>query len=187
MIKSKKADGLTYDLERAFAKIRENNIRLNPEKCVFRVPKGMLLGFIVSELGIEANPEKISAIEQMGPIQNIKGIQRLTGRLAALSSFISPFGERVLPLYKLLKKFKRFEWTPEAQTALNEVKRVLSNPPVLTPPAPGETLLLYIGATTQVVSAALTVEQTEEGHALKVARPVYYVSEVLFDSEVRYP
>ena len=59
----------------------------------------MLLGFIVSERGIEANPEKISAITRMGPIQNIKGVQRITGCLAALNQFITRLGERGLPLY----------------------------------------------------------------------------------------
>ena len=56
-------------------KLQANNIKLNPEKCVFEVLRGMLLGFIVSERGIKANPEKISAIMRMGPIQNIKGVQ----------------------------------------------------------------------------------------------------------------
>ena len=66
--------------------------------------KGKLLGYIVFERGIEANPEKITAISNMGPIRNVKGIQRLTGCLAALSCFISQLGERGMPLYKLLKK-----------------------------------------------------------------------------------
>ena len=74
----------------------------------------MLLSFIVSERGIEANPEKISAITKMGPIQNIKGVQRITGCLAALSRFILRLGERGLPLYRLLKKSDHFEWTAEA-------------------------------------------------------------------------
>ena len=73
-----------------------------------------MLGFIVSERGIEANPEKISAITRMGPIQNIKGVQRITGCLTALSRFISRLGEQGLPLYRLLKKSNRFEWTAEA-------------------------------------------------------------------------
>ena len=66
---------------------------LNPEKCAFGVPRGMLLGFIISERGIEANPEKISAITRMGLIQNMKGVQRVIGCLAALSRFISRLGE----------------------------------------------------------------------------------------------
>ena len=62
----------------------------------------------MSEHGIEANPEKITAISNMGPICNVKGIQRLTGCLAALSRFISQLGKREMPLYKLLKKIDTF-------------------------------------------------------------------------------
>ena len=74
-----------------------------------------MLGYIVSERGIEANPKKIAAISNMGPIRNVKGVQRLTGCLAALSRFISWLGERGMPLYKLLKKMDAFVWTQEAQ------------------------------------------------------------------------
>ena len=81
---------------------------MNPKKCVFGVLKGKLLGYIVSEHGIEANPDKITALSNMGPIHNVKGVQRLTGCLAALSRFISRLGERGMPLYKLLKKTDTF-------------------------------------------------------------------------------
>ena len=145
-----------------------------------------MLSFIVSERGIKANPEKISAITKMGPIQNIKGVQRIIGCLAALSRFISCLGEQGLPLYRLLKKSDHFEWTAEAQEALDMVIQFLTKPPVLVPPCNRESLLLYIAATTQVVSAALVVEREEEGHALKVQRPVYFISEVLSDSKTCY-
>jgi hypothetical protein len=62
IVKSKWTDQLVVDLESAFKKLRENGIKLSPEKCIFRVPRGMLLGFIVSEHGIEANPDKIATI-----------------------------------------------------------------------------------------------------------------------------
>ena len=68
VVKSKWVDHLIADLEKTFLKLQANDIKLNPEKCVFGVPRGMLLGFIVSKRGIEANPEKISAITRMGPI-----------------------------------------------------------------------------------------------------------------------
>ena len=100
----------------------------------------MLLGFIASERGIEANPEKISAITRMGPIQNIKGVQQIIGCLAALSQFISRLGERGLPLYRLLKKADRFEWTSESQEALNMVKLLLTRVPILVSPSNGESL-----------------------------------------------
>ena len=79
----------------------------------------MLLGFIVSQRGIEPNPEKVEAIRRMGPIRDLKGVQRVMGCLAALSRFISRLGERGLPLYRLLRKTEHFSWTPEAQEALD--------------------------------------------------------------------
>jgi hypothetical protein len=89
VIKSKKIGDLVPDLTEVFAKLRQHRVKLNPEKCIFRVPRGMLLGFVVSERGIEANPKKISAIMDMGPIKNLKGVQQVTGSLAALSRFIA--------------------------------------------------------------------------------------------------
>ena len=74
MVKYKWADQVIADLEQTFMKLQANSIKLNPEKCIFGVPRGMLLGFIVFERGIKANPEKISAITRMGLIQNIKGV-----------------------------------------------------------------------------------------------------------------
>ena len=98
------ASDLIANLATTFTNPRRFNIKLNPEKCVFGVPKGKLFGYIVSERGIEANPKKITAISNMGPICNVKGVQRLTGCLATLSRFISRLGEQGMPLYKLLKK-----------------------------------------------------------------------------------
>ena len=85
-----------------------------------------------------------------------------------------------------MKKVDRFEWTSKAQEALDMVKLLLTKAPILVPPTDGESLLLYIAATTQVVSVALEVEREEEGHALKVQRPVYFISEVLSDSKTCY-
>jgi hypothetical protein len=126
----------------------------------------MLLGYIVSQRGIEANPKKVAALERMGPIRDLKGVQKVLGCLAALSRFISRLGEKGLPLYRLLKKHKRFSSNTEAQDALDKLKASLAHAPVLTPPQDGESLQLYVAATTQVVSVVIVVERTEEGHAL---------------------
>jgi hypothetical protein len=128
----------------------------------------MLLGYIVSQRGIEANPEKVAVLKQMGPIRDLKGVQKVLGCLAALSHFISTLGEKGLPLYRLLKKHERFCWTVEAQEALDKLKATLAHAPILTPPQDGEPLYLYVTATTQVVSAVVVVEHTEEGHTLPV-------------------
>jgi hypothetical protein len=147
----------------------------------------MLLGFIVSERGIKANPEKISTITKMGPIRDLKGMQKVTGCLVALSRFISCLGEKALPLYRLLKKSEHFSWTLKAEEALTKLKATLSNPLILVPLATGEPLLLYVTTTTQVVSAVIIVERSEEGHVLPIQRPVYFISKVLSETKVRYP
>jgi ribonuclease HI len=147
----------------------------------------MLLGYIVSQRGIEPNPEKVAALARMGPIRDLKGVQKVLGCLAALSRFISRLGEKGLPLYWLQKKHKCFSWTVEAQEALDKLKTTLAHALILTPPRNGKPLYLYVAATTQVVSAVIVVERTEEGHTLPVQRPVYYISEVLSETKARYP
>jgi hypothetical protein len=90
------------------------------------------------------------------------------GCITALSHFLSRLGERGVPLYKLLKKFDSFLWTDEAQKALHEIKALISKPLVLASLEPSEILLLYVAATTQVISAALVVEQEELEHVYKI-------------------
>jgi hypothetical protein len=158
VVKMRKAFDLLSDLETSFKCLKAKGVKLNPEKCVFGVPRGMLLGIVVFERGIEANPEKITAITHMGPIKDLKGVQRVMGCL----------GERGLPLYRLLRKTERFTWTPEVEEALGNLKALLTSAPILVPPAAGEALLIYVAATTQVVSAAIVVERREEGHALLI-------------------
>src|SRR6266542_4376710 len=107
--------------------------------------------------------------------------------MAAFSRFVSRLGERAMPFYKLLKKQDKFQWTPKAQQAFDKLKKFLTNPPVLVPPMPEEPLLLYIAAISHVVSTAIVVERQEEGHIQKVQCPIYFVSEVLSESRIRYP
>ena len=109
---------------------------------------------------------------------SIKDVQKLTGCMATLNRFISRLGERGLPFFKLLKKQSNFEWTTEAQVAFDDLKRFLTSPPSLTHSLEGEKLMLYIGATTNVVSTVIVVEREEAGRVCKVQRPVYYVTEV---------
>jgi hypothetical protein len=142
------------------------------------VPSGKLLGFIISHRGIEANPEKISAITNMKAPICIKDVQKLTGCMAALNRFISKLGERGLPFFKLLKHQEKFVWTAEADQAL-ELKDLLLKPPVLMAPRKKKQLLLYLTVTTHVVSTIIVVERQKEGHTYPVQRLVYFVSEVL--------
>jgi hypothetical protein len=74
VVKTRKADDLVSDLRVAFDCLRANGVKLNPEKCVFEVPQGMLLGYIVSQQGIKPNPEKVTTLERLGPIRDLKGV-----------------------------------------------------------------------------------------------------------------
>jgi hypothetical protein len=168
VVKTRNSSTLIDDLEETFASLCEYRWNLNPNKCVFGVPSGKLLGFIISQRGIEANPEKISAITSMKAPTCIKDVQKLTGCMAALNKFIPKLGERGLPFFKLLKHQEKFVWTPEADQALAQLKDFLSEPPVLTAGRKGEQLLLYLAATTHVVSIAIVVEWHEDGHAYRV-------------------
>jgi hypothetical protein len=143
VVKTRDSSTLIDDLEETFASLREYRWKLNPNKCVFGVPSGKLLGFIISQRGIEANPEKISAITSMKAPMCIKDVQKLTECMAALNRFILKLEERGLPFFKLLKHQEKFVWTPEADQALAQLKDFLSKPPVLTAPREGEQLLLY--------------------------------------------
>ena len=123
VVKTKDKATLVQDLEETFANLRKINLKLNPEKCVFGVPSGKLLGFFVSQRGIEANPDKIRAIEQIEALKRIKDVRRLTGCVAAMSRFISKSAERALPFFKILKKAGPMESTPEAKEALQDLKK----------------------------------------------------------------
>ena len=132
-------------------------MKLNPNKCAFGVLSGKFLGFMVSHRGIEANPDKIQAVLNMKPPQNIKEVQSLTGRVPALNRFVSKATDKCLPFFKVLKK--AFEWTDECQRAFQDLKECLTTTPLLSPSVLGEDLYLYLAITPHVVSSALIREE----------------------------
>jgi hypothetical protein len=89
VIKTRNSDNLIADLEEMFSSLRRFRWKLNPTKCIFGIPSGKLLGFIVSNRGIEANPVKITAITDMEAPAIVKDVQKLTGCMAAVNRFIS--------------------------------------------------------------------------------------------------
>nr|XP_016509430.1 PREDICTED: uncharacterized protein LOC107826898 [Nicotiana tabacum] len=140
-------------------------MKLNPEKCTFGVGSGKFLGFMVSNRGIEINPDKIKSIEEITVVNNVKAVQRLTGRITALGRFISRSSDKSHHFFTLLKRKNNFEWTPECQQALEELKRYLSIPPLLHTPKRDETIYLYLAEI--VVSSVLVRE--EKGRLAKWA------------------
>ncbi|KAL0400248.1 UNVERIFIED_CONTAM: Transposon Ty3-I Gag-Pol polyprotein [Sesamum radiatum] len=153
LVKSKKAEEHVKDLEETFSVLRKYKLKLNPAKCAFGVQGGRFLGFMA---------------------------QRLTGRIAALSRFISNSAEKSLPFFKTLRKAKTFEWGTPCQHAFEELKAYLTKLPLLVKPSPGETLYLYLSVAPQAVSSVLIREEDRK------QLPIYYVSKVLNGAEGRY-
>src|SRR4051794_26305672 len=121
------------------------------------------IGFPVSNRGIEANPEKITAVTSLAKPKCINDVQRLAGQIAALSRFISRLGEKAIHLYQMLRKTDQFIWSSAADKALEDLKRQLANPPVLAAPIDKEPLLLYVAANARAVSVDIVVERKEAG------------------------
>jgi hypothetical protein len=117
VVKVKSSASLLDNVALVFDRLRLTRTKLNPEKYVFGVTAGKLLGFLVSSRGIEANPPKIRAIEAMWPPARIKDVQKLAGCLTALSRFISRLAEWALPFFKLLQKSGPFVWSNDADKA----------------------------------------------------------------------
>ena len=158
-VKSKEEKDHLDDLKETFNALRQYKMKLNLSKCAFRVSSGKFLGFIVSQRGIEANIEKVRAILEMSLPRTTKEVQSLTGRVAALNRFVSKATDKCLPFFKTLKK--AFAWTEECETAFQELKHYLSNPPLLSPSKEGEDLFLYLAVSVTAVSAALIREENK--------------------------
>ena len=129
-------------------------MKLNPAKCSFGVSSCKFLGYIVTHRGIEADPEKIRAIHSISSPKNVKEVQKLTGRIAALSRFISKLSDKSHAFFGTLKNPKDFQSTGECESALQELKSYLTTPPLLSKPLLGEVLLLYLAVSEHAVSAS---------------------------------
>ncbi|KAI5327731.1 hypothetical protein L3X38_027127 [Prunus dulcis] len=182
LVKSRTADQHIPNLSAMFTILKQYKMRLNPTKCAFGVASGKFLGFMISQRGIKANPEKIQAILDMTIPKTVKDIQSLTGRVAALTRFISKATDRCAPFFKALKGTKRnITWTAECETAFSELKEYMGRAPLLSTPEHGDILVVYLFVSASAVSSVLIRSKDNAEH------PVHYVSKALQDAEVRYP
>lgn len=151
---------------------------LTPANYAFGVGIGKFIRHMVSNRGIEANPDKIEAIIDVEPPETIRDNQKLTGRIDVLGRLISKHGDKCLPFFKTLTKMKDYQWTIESQRGFEEFKNYMARAPLLAKPSPGNTMYIYLTISEKSVSAVLI---KEEDNAQK---PVYYVNKVLNGVEI---
>ncbi|XP_024190652.1 uncharacterized protein LOC112194667 [Rosa chinensis] len=165
-----------------FAIILRNGMRLNPQKCIFGVEVGKFLGYIISHRGIEANPEKVQAIlDTVSPTYRNE-VQSLTGKVAALSRFVSRLTDKCTPFFRLLKTqhVKVIAWTAEHEAAFLGLKAYLAEVHLLYKPVPGEMLYIYLAASSSALSSALIRKDSDCEY------PVYYAGKGYTGAESRY-
>jgi hypothetical protein len=122
VVKTKQSGTLLDDLKETFTNLQHCRMKLNPKKCTFGVPAGQLLGYIISQRGIKANPLKIKAIEALELPTELRDVQKFAGCLASLSRFVSQLREKAMPLYQLMKKTDHFVWSQRADEAFKDLK-----------------------------------------------------------------
>jgi hypothetical protein len=119
-------------------------LRLNLVKCTFGVQSGNLLGFIITQRGIEVDPDKVRAIQEMAVLKTEKQVRGFLGRLNYISRFISNMTATCEPIFKLLRKDQAIEWNSDCQQAFEKIKGYLQEPLILIPPIPGKPLFMYL-------------------------------------------
>jgi hypothetical protein len=179
LVKSVRAAGHIADLRETFKTLRSHKMKLNPAKCAFGVSSRIFLGFMVSQKGIEANPKKVRAILELQLPQTTKQLHQLTGRIAALSRFISRSTDKCFPFFKILKK--AFEWNNKCEEAFGKLKEYLTNPPLLSRPDEGEILYLHLAVSPSAVNSALVCEDSG------IQKLVYFTSKALHGADEKYP
>ncbi|KAM1625002.1 hypothetical protein ACFX2K_023133 [Malus domestica] len=181
LVKSKHADQHITNLSETFTILKRYRMRLNPKKCAFGVGSGKFLGFMISQRGIEANPEKIKTIIDMKEPVTSKDIQSLTGKVAALTRFISKATDRCAPFFKALKGSKKYiTWTGECVEAFKNLKDYMSKAPMFFKPEVGDTLIIYLLVSASAVSSVLIRKDCN------VERPVNYAIKALQYAEIQY-
>ncbi|KAI5351772.1 hypothetical protein L3X38_004663 [Prunus dulcis] len=183
VIKSPEEGNHISSLRKAFLRMRQHRLKMNPKKCVFGVQAGNFLGFLVHQRGIEVDKNKAKSIMEALPPRNKKELQSLLGKINFLRRFISNSAGKIQPFSSLLrlKQEQTFKWEEQHQQAFQEIKDYLSNPPVLSPPKRGRPLKLYVSAS-EVSIGSLLVQDNKEGKE----QAVYYLSRTLTKVERRY-
>lgn len=164
-----------------FLRCRYYHIHLNLHKCIFCIEIERLMGFIVSKEGIRVDPLKVGATLSLSPPTIIHQLQSLQGKEKFLRLFVCNYEEITKGFMRLLKKVLPFIWDGQAQKPFDELKRALTNSPLLHPPDYMRDYILYLAASVSTVGMVLVHEDDNgEEHV------IYYLSKSLASPEIRY-
>ena len=169
-------------MQKLFARLKEYKLRLNPSKFTFGFRSGKLLGFIVSNKGIEVDPAKVKAIQEMPAPRTEKEVRGFLGRLNYIARFISHLTSTCEPIFKLLKRDQVVEWNDDCQVAFDKIKEYLLEPPILMPPVEGRPLIMYLTVLDNSMGCVLG-QHDESG---RKEHAIYYLSKKFTDCETRY-
>jgi hypothetical protein len=167
-------------LRQIFIKLRAAGLKLKPRKCVLFQTKVEFLGHVVDGEGIRPNPDNVAKLINWPTPKTQTDVRGILGLASYYRRFIKSFSQIVKPLTELTKKLKQFEWTEECQVAFDEIKRLLTSPPVMAYPKPNCPYILDTDASNFAIGAVLS--QVQDG----VERVIAYGSRTLNKSEVRY-
>ena len=181
IVKSRdRADHLAA-LQRFFKRIKQFRLRMNPKKCTYGVTSGKLLGHIVSERGIEVDPEKIKAILDMPAPRTEKEIRGFLGRLQYISRFIARLTDLCEPIFRLLRKNQPMVWNNDCQCDFEKIMECLLSPSVLVPPTLGRPLLLYLSVS-DIALGCMLAQLDDSGKE----RAIYYLSKRMLEYKCKY-
>ncbi|KAL2610726.1 hypothetical protein R1flu_029299 [Riccia fluitans] len=168
-------------LRKCLQKCRRFSISLNPDKSVFGVSSGVLLGHIISKDGLLPDPAKIDAILQMEAPGDLKGVQRFIGMVGYYHRFIRDFAHIALPLFGLLQTDQTFEWSEDCQVAFDLLRNALVSSPILAVPDWNKPFHVHTDASAFAIGAVLA--QPGEGDR---DHPIAYISRKLIPAERNY-
>jgi hypothetical protein len=179
--KSRTEEDHLVNLRKLFVRLRKFKLHLNPAKCTFGVRSGKLLVFIVSQKGIEVDPDKVRAIQDMPAPRTEKEVCGFLGRLNYISKFISHLTATCEPIFKLLRKNQSIVWNDDCQGAFDKIKKYLQEPPILVPPVPGRPLIMYLTVLDESMGCVLG-QHDDTG---KKEHDIYYLSKKFIECETQ--
>ncbi|MES9901692.1 MAG: RNase H-like domain-containing protein, partial [Sedimenticola sp.] len=163
-------------LQKVMKRAKEKNVKFNKEKIQFKVNKVKYMGCEISADGMKPDPDKVKAIQEMPPPEDKKGIERILGTVNYLAPFIPNMSEITAPLRMLLKKDTLFEWTHQQKEAMDKIRSVLINNPVLKFYDVEKDVTIQCDSSQNGIGACLI----QEGH------PIAYASRALNNAEKHY-